>query len=96
VGLFLVRLDHRHYHHLFFSENIKFTDMITHDTPTSSNIARLKYDDKQGILDVEFRSGKTYRYSNVPYDIWNAFISAPSAGKFFNSTIKGVYKESQV
>lgn len=67
--------------------------MTTHDTPTSTNIARLKYDEQTAELHVEFRSGKTYVYAEVPYDIWNAFISAPSAGKFFNSTIKGVYKE---
>lgn len=70
--------------------------MTIHDTPTSSNIARLKYDEQQAKLYVEFRSGKTYEYTDVPYDIYNAFVSAPSAGKFFNSTIKGVYKEQQV
>lgn len=67
--------------------------MITHDTPTSSNIARLKYDPETAILHVEFRSGKTYKYADLPMDIWNAFISAPSAGKFFNSTIKDVYRQ---
>lgn len=70
--------------------------MITHETPTSSNIAKLRYDDQSGTLFVEFRSGSTYKYDNVPYDIWNVFISAPSVGKFFNSTIKGVYKETKV
>lgn len=70
--------------------------MITHDTPTSSNIARLQYDEEVGKMQVEFRSGKTYEYDDVPYDIWNAFVSAPSAGKFFNSTIKDVYKGRQV
>jgi hypothetical protein len=70
--------------------------MTTHDTPTSSNIARLKYNPDTAELDVEFRSGKTYRYSDVPYDIFNAFVAAPSAGKFLNSTIRGVYKEKQV
>jgi hypothetical protein len=70
--------------------------MITHDTPTSSNIARIQYDAETAVLKVEFRSGKTYSYADVPMDIVNAFVSAPSAGKFLNSTIKGVYKESQV
>lgn len=70
--------------------------MITHDTPTSSNIARLQYDPDTAVLRVEFRSGKTYAYSDVPYDVFNVFQSAPSAGKFFASTIKGVYKEKQV
>lgn len=68
--------------------------MITHDTPTSSNIARMKYDPATAVLSIEFRSGKTYSYADVPYDVFNNFIAAPSAGRFFNSTIKGVYKET--
>lgn len=67
--------------------------MTTHDTPTSSNIARLHYDAETAVLKIEFRSGKTYSYEDIPYDIFNAFVSAPSAGKFFNTTIKGVYKQ---
>lgn len=70
--------------------------MITHDTPNSTNIARLQYNMETLALDVEFRSGKTYRYHEVPYDIFNAFIAAPSPGKFLNSTIKGVYREKQI
>lgn len=70
--------------------------MITHDTPESSNIARLHYDAATGELKIEFRSGKTYRYFDVPTDVWNMFIDAPSAGKFFASTIKDVYQSQAV
>jgi hypothetical protein len=70
--------------------------MITHDTPTSSNIARLQYDEETGELSVLFRSGKTYQYEGVDSDTWNAFTTAPSAGRFFNQEIKGKYKEQQV
>lgn len=70
--------------------------MITHDTPNSSNIARLNYDDEKGLLMIEFRSGKMYRYHNVPYDVWNKLIDAPSPGKAFNSEIKGKFKEELV
>lgn len=70
--------------------------MTQHDTPNSSHIARLKYNPDTAELDIEFRNGKTYRYYELPYDIFNAFVAAPSAGKFLNSTIRGVYKEKQV
>lgn len=70
--------------------------MITHDTPTSSNIARIIYNDDNGDLDVEFRSGKTYRYHNVPYEVWNFLIEAPSVGRAFNSDVKGKFKEEQI
>lgn len=70
--------------------------MITHDTPNSGNIARLSYDDEKGNLMIEFRSGKFYRYYDVPYDTWNKLIEAPSAGQFFNGNIRGKFKEELV
>lgn len=70
--------------------------MITHDTPHSGNIARLNYDDEKGLLMIEFRSGKFYRYHGVAYETWNKFIEAPSVGRFFNSEIKGKFKEEMV
>lgn len=70
--------------------------MITHDTPNSSNIARLNYDDAKGMLMIQFRSGKMYRYHDVPYEVWNYLIEAPSVGRAFNSDIKGKFKEELV
>lgn len=70
--------------------------MITHDTPNSSNIDQLRYDDQRGQMYIKFKNGRTYKYNDVPYDVWNQFISAPSIGKFFYSTIKDVYKGVQV
>lgn len=70
--------------------------MLTHDTPHSSNIARLNYNDDKGELMIEFRSGKFYRYHDVPYETWNKLIEAPSAGQFFNANIKGKFKEELV
>lgn len=70
--------------------------MLTHDTPNSSNIARLNYDDEKGVLMIEFRSGKFYRYHDVPSDTWTKLIEAPSAGQFFNANIKGKFKEELV
>jgi hypothetical protein len=66
--------------------------MITHDTPNSSNIAQVKYDDDRGTLYIDFRSGKTYRYDDVPYEIWNGLLEAPSVGQYFNQNIKNQYK----
>ena len=70
--------------------------MITHDTPNSSNISRLNYDDEKSMLMIEFRSGKMYRYHDVDSATWNKLIEAPSAGRFFNNEIKGKFKEELV
>lgn len=70
--------------------------MITHDTPDSSNIARIEYDADTGTMFIDFRSGKRYRYSDVSTDLWNQFIDAPSAGQFFNQRVKSAYKGVEV
>lgn len=69
--------------------------MIQHDTPNSSNISRILYDDQKAELVIEFRKGRPYRYSDVPPEIWNDFVAAPSAGKYFAQYIKGQYKYQQ-
>lgn len=66
--------------------------MIQHDFPTSTHIARIKYDADTAVLTVEFRSGTTYHYEDVEYEVVNKFIEAPSAGKYFNSEIKSKYR----
>ena len=44
-------------------------------------------------LFVTFRaSGDTYRYFDVPYSVFLNLQIAESAGKYFNSEIKGKYK----
>ena len=51
----------------------------------SSNIASAGYEN--GILEVEFTSGALYGYSATPEE-WEAFQSAPSAGKYFAQHFK--------
>jgi len=66
--------------------------MITHDFPTSTHIARIQYNPDNARLRVEFRSGSTYEYEDVPYDVVNGFIEAESAGKYFNAHVKSKYR----
>ena len=57
----------------------------------SSTIKSVEYDDEARELDITFTSGKTYRYFNVPLEIYAEFLDAGSKGKFFNDHIKGVF-----
>lgn len=41
-----------------------------------------------GVLEVEFATGAIYRYDNVEQEVFNAFISAESKGRYFGTTIK--------
>jgi lysyl-tRNA synthetase class 2 len=62
----------------------------------SSMIAGVEYDDETGELDVLFSSGKTYRYFDVPEDIYARLLEAKSKGQFFNEVIKDEYRYAEV
>lgn len=59
--------------------------------PGSSSIAAAGWDPDTGVLEIQFTSGKTYTYQDVPQEIYDGLMSADSAGQYFHSSIKGVY-----
>ncbi|MBW4638639.1 MAG: KTSC domain-containing protein [Gloeocapsa sp. UFS-A4-WI-NPMV-4B04] len=54
----------------------------------SSNIAAIGYSDVCRVLQVDFLIGKRYRYQDVPSQVFDRFLAAPSKGRFLNSVIK--------
>ncbi|MDV3509183.1 KTSC domain-containing protein [Stenotrophomonas sp. C4297] len=63
---------------------------------TSSNIAKISYDEDQLLLEVEFHNGGRYQYYEVPPQIAQAFDQAGSKGEFLAASIKGHYRYSRV
>jgi hypothetical protein len=57
----------------------------------SSALVSVKYDAASGDLEIRFVSGRTYRYSNVPLDVYEALLKAESKGVFFNVQIRDRY-----
>lgn len=55
----------------------------------SSNLESVGY--RNGTLLVHFRSGGTYRYTNVPANVVKGLLTAPSAGKYYNAYIRDRY-----
>ena len=53
----------------------------------SSSIASVGYDERSFELEVEFRNGRTYRYSRVPAAAYRLLLRAPSLGAFMNREI---------
>jgi hypothetical protein len=49
------------------------------------------YESSGAIMEIEFTSGKVYRYYAVSEHIYLELIRAESAGTFFNQMIKGRY-----
>ena len=57
----------------------------------SSNIEAVCYFEDKNELHVRFLNGSTYSYSDVPQEIYDELINAPSKGSYLNRMIKGVY-----
>jgi hypothetical protein len=53
----------------------------------SSNIASAAWND--GTLTLTYVHGGSYRYTAVPWNVYNDLVAAESAGKFFHANIKG-------
>ncbi len=54
----------------------------------SSNIAAVGYNEEDKELHIEFNSGKTYAYQDVPEDIAKGLVEAESVGKYFHANIR--------
>jgi hypothetical protein len=57
----------------------------------STVIRRFEYQAQRHTLDVEFVSGRRYRYADVPPQVAQAFREAFSKGRFFNARIRDAY-----
>jgi len=58
---------------------------------TSGNIKTVGYDEAEMLLEIEFSSNAVYRYTNVPKDIYEAFMRSASLGHYFAVTIRASY-----
>ena len=75
------------------------TDEITMIAVESSNIESYSWDANKkstGTMFLKFKNGRTYSYSKVPVDVFNAFISAESKGKYFSSNIRNKFETTQI
>ena len=64
--------------------------------PESTSVARTQHLPEENILEVEYRSGRTYHYKNFPAILFPDVVSAKSIGQFINKNIKGQFEEIEV
>ena len=57
----------------------------------STNVASVGYDTKSKVLEIEFKSGGVYQYSNVPEKRHQSLMKASSIGSYVNREIKPWY-----
>ena len=62
----------------------------------SSNIERIGYDSNSSTLRIEFKSNRTYDYSNVPENVFNELRSASSVGSYHAKNIKNFYSYTEI
>jgi hypothetical protein len=58
----------------------------------SSNITSIGYDADLEVLEVEFRTGAVYCYSDVPAKIYRALMGAGSIGTAFHKLVRLSFK----
>jgi len=58
----------------------------------SSNLSRARYDPDTSTLEIEFKDGRVYQYFDVPPQVFEGLLDAPSHGGFLHSQIKGHYR----
>lgn len=64
--------------------------------PESTSVARTTLIPEESILEVEFRSGKTYHYKNFPAILFPDVVEAKSIGQFINKNVKGQFEELEI
>lgn len=62
------------------------------DTPESSNISRVGYDETSRVLKVEFKNGNSFDYFDIPGSTFQAMRNSPSKGQYLAQQIKGAYR----
>ena len=63
---------------------------------SSSSVASVGYDPKTQTLEIEFQSGSVYDYEEVPPEVFQGLMEAPSKGRYFANEIRGQYPSSRV
>ena len=54
----------------------------------STSLNAATYQDQSAFLELEFRSGVSYRYLGVPEQVYRELLSAESKGRYFNQHIR--------
>lgn len=55
--------------------------METFTVPTSTNVRTVTYNDQDNSMSVTFFNGRSYRYTEVPYDHFLAMLNAAETGE---------------
>jgi hypothetical protein len=57
----------------------------------SRSVKAIKYNPDTRELDIQFNTGKWYRYKGVAVAVWEAMLASTEIGTFVSQHIKGQY-----
>lgn len=63
---------------------------------TSTNVSEIGYDEVSRVLEIAFVSGAVYQYFDVPRQVFDALMQAPSVGQYLNNNVKGYYRYARI
>jgi XTP/dITP diphosphohydrolase len=62
----------------------------------SSDIVAIGYDDKERILEIEFKENRIYQYYDVEAPIYERFMKTDSYGQYFYAFVNGHYRYKRI
>jgi hypothetical protein len=62
---------------------------MNHVPLSSTHLESIAHDGK--TLEVRFKNGQIYSYSNVPREIFQSLLASPSPGTTFNDLVKNQF-----
>ena len=62
----------------------------------SPNVERTYYSKTEKTMQVEYKNGNKYRYTEFPLELWNELIKAESIGSFLHRYVKGCFSYYKV
>ncbi|MGH7220741.1 MAG: KTSC domain-containing protein [Nitrospiraceae bacterium] len=57
----------------------------------STSLEMIAFDADRQTLQIRFRDQTAYRYLDVPVEVYQALLSAPSKGSYFNRAVRGCF-----
>lgn len=61
---------------------------MQHTAVDSSNLESVGYESNSKILEVRFKNGSLYRYSEVPEGVYRGLLGAGSVGGYLDAYVK--------
>jgi hypothetical protein len=62
----------------------------------STTLITIAYDLDRQLLQLEFRDRAIYHYFDVPVDVYQGLVTAPSKGGYFNRSIRGRFVHTRL